>query len=182
MQMLTSSLKSLVYEKKKSLVVIGLVAFATIVALLSISIVMSFVVKTFGELEGFSPILRLYTTETAGASYTLVKVVNVVALTLSGVAVCGTFLWRTLEMRKSFVNYSLMGASFSQIAIIAWIKNITLLLVGVLMGALVAFGVAHLIGAVTSTAIIFAFDNVLICFLIYFAFTSILSVVIPLWS
>ena len=67
MQLLTISLKSILSEKKKNISLLVAVAVATIIALLSISINVSFALKTVEELQAFSPILVFYTQDSANA-------------------------------------------------------------------------------------------------------------------
>ena len=181
MQLLITSFKSVLSEKKKSLSVLFVVAVATIFALLSISISMSFALKTVGELQEFMPVLVIYTQSTGTALSRWVGVINIFAIIVSSLLVLGCFLFETLGRKKQFKNYSLMGASFSQVALLESIKNAILVLAGVIVGALVALLGALVIGAIFSVTIVFAFENVLICAILYLALSTILSIVVPLW-
>ena len=182
MQILLASVKGVLSDKKKSLGVVCAVALATVLTLLTISISMSFALKTVDELRTFSPILILYTQLSNNALNSWVGVANVLALVFASLLVLGTFVFRTTDMKKEFKNYALMGASFMQIAGMTLIKNTILTLVGVIAGTIISLLASLIIGAIFSIPMVFAISNVFICLIIYLALEIIISIVIPLWS
>ena len=182
MQLLLTSFKSILSEKKKSLSVLFVVAVATTFALLSISISMSFALKTVDELQEFMPVLVIYTQSTGTALTSWVGVNSIFSIILSSLLVLGCFLFETMGEKKQFKNYTLMGASFSQVALLESIKNATLVLAGVVVGAIIALISSLIIGAIFSVTVVFVFENVLICTILYLALSTILSIVVPLWS
>lgn len=182
MQLLTISLKSILNEKKKSISLMVAVAVATIIALTSITINVSFALKTVDELRSFIPLLVLYTEQSTNALSSWVGVSNIFALVISSLMILGCFFLKTFNMRKQFKNYTLMGATFAQTAIIVTVKNLILFLIGFIAGVVLSIVASLIVGAITSTVMVFAVSNIFICLLIYLALVLIISIVVPLWS
>ena len=182
MQLLRISLMSILSEKKKSISLLVAVSIATIVSLLSISINMSFAVATVEDLREFAPILIIYTQQITDSLSSWVSVSNISALVVSSLMIAGSFFLSTFNMKNQFKAYTLMGASFAQNAIIASVKNVVLFLAGFIGGVILSLLASIIIGAISSTMMIFAIGNVFICLLIDLVLIMIVSIVIPLWS
>ena len=96
--------------------------------------------------------------------------------------IAGCFLDATFSMKKQFKNYTLMGASFAQTALVVCIKNMAVFFAGFIAGTIFALVSSLIIGAISSTVMVFAISNVFICMIIDLALILIISIVIPLWS
>ena len=108
--------------------------------------------------------------------------VSVVAIVLGLILVVWHFINKTISSKLTIKNYLYMGANYSQIVARVWLKNMILLLAGMVLGLLFSFIITLIIGAICSVKLTLIADMVLIIFVLYVAFVSAVSVVLPVWT
>lgn len=181
MQMLTSIVKRLVNNKKQSIYSIIIVALAIIVPVLTVSVAFSFAGNSYVELVNISFFMNYYVSNPKNSINQMCMALNVLLLIVGSLIIIAYFINKIFANKNVYKSYLLMGATYGQVAFIVWLENSILLLAGIIVGAIMAWLMGLLIGAIWSIKIIFNFDILLISALIYWAVVSIISLIRPLW-
>ena len=179
---LTNNLKSLLYNKKSTLSAVMIVALSVILPTFFISVVTSFAGNAFLELENISYVLHIYTTDTDNALYKLVTAVTIVSLFMGAVVMLWYLINSAIKFKPTVKQYLTMGASYNQITLILWVRNLLIFVAGFVVGVGLSLLLSLLVGAIASVNVIFSVNIMLVTLLIYFALVTIISVVVPVWT
>ena len=182
MRLITNSLKRLIGDKKNTIYGILLVAVAVATPVLAMSLVLSFSGLALVEIESIYSFLRGYTTNTNNAIFKLCASMNIATLILGSILILAYF-WRVVNSReKQYKNYLYMGASCAQIALAVWFENFVVLVLGAVLGIILAWIVGVFVGAIYSVSVILSVNTILVSLLIYLALVVIVSIIKPIWT
>lgn len=180
--LIKNTLKSLLCDKKNSILNLFGIALCVMIPLLVISLTMSFVGNSFVELEEISYVLHIYTTDTSNALYKLCGAVSVLTIILGSALLIALVLRITKKEEKKLKNYLFMGATFGQLAFLTFVKNIALFIVGFIVGVGLSYLFLFVVGICAKTTLSLMMDILLVVMLLYFAFVTIISVIVPVWT
>lgn len=181
MQTFKSLIKSLFFNKN-SWWSVFVVALLVSIPLSIVSLAISFSEQSFMELESISYVLHIYTSNTQNAMFKLCGAISIVSIILSSILFFSYFIRITLFRKQEIKNYLYLGASYSQVALNTWLKNVCLFLVGFVIGTILSILTILLTGLIYSVELTVSVNILLVLLLLYFAFIAIISIIIPVWT